>query len=352
MSSLSISHIQHCAAYVVKPGKHLTGKSLSACVNGSIANLSPDLLTFLKPFYLKTSLFPIEISFIPENNIQTNKVRDMIHLIIQDQANFQTNSEQLAVRLSQSMDKRSNTVLLIILVGTSPSGNRLVLLTFPHGAVLSFKKDSASTNVIINVLSDAFSQESAFFKAATYDGDISSRRSFWKGYVEDKQAKQQLKGVSNYWIDDFLLSMPTLKSSYGTSLLSKALTSAISSSKNIGDKQIIVAAATTLLSQKNKSLTFPQIANDYLPASARPMFLKKIPSAYHSDPFVIDTSQLLRTINLKSVEIDNAFTISGPVNSFDQRVKREKLQNGKTQFTLTGKVSSTKLSTSRRKRLE
>jgi len=93
---------------------------------------------------------------------------------------------------------------------------RVLLWKFPSEENL--QANISAHGLTIKLLQDAFSRKSHYFKAAMFEGTPATT-SFWTGKVEDKQAKQSVKEVADFWVTGFLNARPVLTEVRGSRIL-------------------------------------------------------------------------------------------------------------------------------------
>ena len=119
----------------------------------------------------------------------------------------------LALRLSKSMDGRSQGFLLVATSFRSGPSRRMTLWAFPRDEAFQFQSDSATP--VITVLNDVFSKSSRLRKAALFEGE-NVDDSFWGGRVIDLQASGGAGDAADYGIDGFLGCRFALEGKTGT----------------------------------------------------------------------------------------------------------------------------------------
>lgn len=329
------------AAYIVHPGKGLEPENVQDKVLGS--EISPNAIPtdFFYPLFCEVSQkCPIDVLFSSEAGRQENAVRSLIQSLAFGDASTKANvAHQLAYRLASATTNRSRSGLLVTLVGHSGEHARVVLWKFPADTTLH--ANVLTDGIAISVLKDAFSRKSTYFKAAFFE-DTPASTAFWRGKVEDKQAKYRAKEAAEFWISGFLAAQPALTHSRGTRILARALRETIRQSSSVEAKEALIAAASVIKSQVDRNISLSDFANTYLPESERQCFIKATGVPTLADAiFTIDAATLDTELKFKSIVIDEVFTIRGPLDRFDDLVKVHPIgQDGVVQVSLQGTITS------------
>ena len=158
----------------------------------------------------------------------------------------------------------------MVLAGTRAASSRILLWKFPADQSLRalMKKES----IEIELIEDAFSRKSTYYKAAMFEGS-SSDKSVWRGKVEDNQAKHSVSEAAEFWIADFLSARSEFTDVHGTRVTSKAIKRAIDRAGTLDEKEDLVAVARVLRGQSGQSFSLNEMANNYIPPSSREAFL-------------------------------------------------------------------------------
>ena len=336
-----------CAGYIVPPCKGLDENTIQKTVKGSSINIdSMPKDFFLSLFTEHAEKYPLDIDFTPEGGKQQNKVRSLIQSIAFDDPNKkEIATRKLAYRLANASDKRSPSGLFIVLAGRVGENTRVFLWKFP--ADESIQATVSDTGITIQFIQDVFSRKSTYFKAAIFEGTPAST-SFWKGKVEDKQAKDQIWEASEFWIVNFLNAKPALTDTRGTKVLTRALRETIKQTKSLEKKEALVDASNVIKSQDDRNISIGEFAKQYLPEDVRSKFIKAAGgSTIADDIFKIDRVTMDMEFRLKSIVIDNLFTIRGPLDQFDRFVNiiptdREGIVKVSLQGTITSRAILTR----------
>lgn len=333
--------LSFCAGYVVPSCKNLEPKVIQENVKGSPINVNSLPIEYFHSLFADSDKkCPIDILFVSENSTQQNAVRDLIRSIAVDTLDKKAKAaHELAYRLARATDKRSPSGLFIIIAGSANGLTRVVLWKFPSDESLQAKM--SSEGLIIRLIKNAFSRKSHYFKAAMFEGTPATT-AFWKGKVEDNQAKQRVPEASEFWIADFLKAQSALTDSRGTKILARTVQKIIKQ-KNLPmeTKEAVVAAATVLKSQGDSDISMRVFA-DYLPEVLRSTFIKAAGGPEIADTtFKIDPITLENELKFKSIFLDNLFMVRGPLDKFDKVVKIKSTEHKDiVEISLRGKITS------------
>lgn len=338
-------NLRFAAGFIVEPSKGLKTEDVESGLKGSIIETDTLPRDFFLPLFTKRSAeYPIEIAFLPQQGVQRNDVRDLVRSVLfGGSAEKENAARQLAVRLALATDLRSEDGLFIILSGQSGDQHRVVLWKFPADQTL--QADIVSGNIRIRLIEDAFSRQSTYFKAATFEGPDASR-SIWKGRIEDMQAKQRIRGAAEFWTTDFLDAKPVFTEAHGTRVLAKALKSVIAKTTEVDIAEDMIAAARVLRGQGDRNVSIRDVADEYLPEPMRDDFIEAAGGPEIADHiFRLEPETLEREFRLKSVTLDGKFVVRGPLEEFDEVVRiAATSQEGVVSVSLKGKITSERIS--------
>lgn len=330
-----------CAGYIVQPSKGLEPDGVRDRVAGSPIDIATIPISFFLPLFTESAAkCQIDISFVPEDGKQENVVRSLVRaLAFDDLAQKVLAAQALAYRLACTTTRRSPPGLLVVLAGQRQKQTRVLLGKFPANE--SLQASIFASGITIRLLQDVFASKSTYFKAAMFEGTLAST-TFWRGKVEDKQAKQRVTEAADFWVVDFLAARPELTPARGTRLLARGLREAIKQAPSVETKEALAAAAQVIKSQVDRDLSLHDFANNYLPEEARQTFVKAAGSPAIADTsFRIDVTTLEREFRYKSILLDNAFVIKGPLEQFDNVVKVQNTdQEGVVEVSLRGRITS------------
>lgn len=312
--------LSFCAGYIIPPCKGLEQRVIQNIIKGSPIGIETIPKDFFIPLFAKQpDKYPIDIVFKPEGGVQQNSVRSLIRRIVfGDLDEKQSATKELAFLLAKVSDKRSPTGLFIIMTGSIGNLSRILLWKFPADETL--RASISSTGISIQLLKDAFSRKSTYFKAAMFEGSP-AEDSFWKGKVEDKQAKHRIKEASEFWILNFLNATPALTDARGTKILSKGFRETIKKIDSVEEKSALIDAVSVIKSQSGRNISIRECANLYMAENVRGIFIKSAGGEAIADAiFKIDQKVLSKELKIKSITLDNLFTVRGPLDKFEDTV--------------------------------
>jgi len=355
MASEQMWSISYCAGYIVPPCKGLEPEDVIEQINGAPVSLESEVINYFRPLFVDSwNTCTIEIAFLPiEDNEgefeQYNPIRDMVRKIADGSLDEKTTcSKQLALQLALASDRRSPTGLFVVVAGNLADESRVTLFKFPadESRQAVFSRDGLSIQVVEN----AFSRKTNYFKAAVFQGNASNN-AFWIGRVEDKQATQRIYEVSDLWAIRFLQSAPQLTSSRGTRLLARALRDLINDLDDPDTQQSLLAAATTIRSQEDRNISLGEFAEQYLPAEVRQPFLDALGEPTLANAvFQVDRTTLDEQLGVRTIVLDNRFSVTGPIDDFENREFFEMTspdENGLVQITLRGYIVGQRIRTTK-----
>lgn len=335
-----------CAGYIVESCKGLETSEIEGLVLGSQIDVKVIPATFFLPlFSTPPADYPLDIAFVSENSTQTNEVRTLIRRIaINGSADKEDDSRKLALRLASVTDKRSQSGLFVILAGIKDDSHRILLWKFP--ADESLRAHITKGSIRIELIESAFSKRAMYYKAAMFEGSA-AETSFWKGKVEDNQAKYTMGEAAEFWIEDFLSARSVLTDVHGTRVVSKALRMLIDKTESADTKQGLVAAARVLRGRSGRQISLNDIANDYVPEESRADFLEATgPPEVAQQRFRLDRQILESQLRFKSIMLDSKFMVKGPLEEFDDAVTITPTgEDEEVEVSLKGRVTSESVKT-------
>lgn len=331
------------AGYIVHPGHGLSSSEIDSAITGSsmdVAAIPGDYFTPL--FDSAPSDCRIDIAFRPENGKAVNMVRNFVRQLAFDKGRLkQAAAHEMARRLASATTHRSPEGLLIFLVGRTHDRSRVLMWKFPADEILQARVSKEGMD--IQLLKDAFSRRSKFFKAAMFEGRPSTT-SLWTGKVQDNQAKSATLEVAKYWIEDFLLARPAMSDVRGSKILGRVVREALRKSPP-HDQDAILNAVSSVRTQTDRRISLTEFAETYLPEPLREEFVSAPEISDIADEvFRIDEEALREEIRFKSLVIDGRFMIRGPAEDFDSFVSVDPTdEEGVVKISLVGRITDRKL---------
>jgi hypothetical protein len=336
--------VQHIHTFLVYPGK---GRQEKIEINGTTVPLSGSMYNLLDSIYTRSDQeCDIDITFRPtRDGKQQNDCRDLLVAYLGgptlDSAKF------LAERLRDTTDGRSGLGLLFLIAGKESTNHKIVISRFPTDSAIYV--DEKARSLTVEFLERVFMKNKASYKAVAYQHS-SLRGGFWTGRAVDKQLNYPGGQLSDYWIEDFLLSEFSVTPAAGTRRLAVALRDATRKAP-LEVKQELTAAATLangLAGQKLSINTFGDQFN--LSQPAREAIVNELKTTRAAQElFEFDIREFRNLIAYKSVELDNGALLTAESSEFDDVFHKRFLDDGKeeVEFSTQGKVVNEKLKTGR-----
>lgn len=309
------------AGYLVPPCRGLSLEDASRIIRGSPISVNDIPNGFFAPLFCDADVrCPIGVAFLSDEGRPSNSVRDLVRLIaLGDLESRESAARELAGRLACATSERSPEGLFVIMAGTRIDGEHRVLMwKFPADETL--QATMSATRMTISLLDDAFSKSTSYFKAAMFEGR-GAQSHFWRGRVEDRQAKQRVPEVAKFWVMDFLECRPEMTDAHGTRLVAKALAKELSTAESLGAIEALMGAALVLRSLGGQPMSVGEFARRYLPEALQDSFVKTAGGPGIADQlFAVDLQIVDELLRFKSVVLDGAFIVKGPASLFDDRV--------------------------------
>lgn len=339
---------EFCAAFVVDPGVGLSNEEIVSCVKGSSIDVTDIPIEVLNPLFHKArNEYPIGFVFSPnvveDDAVQENDVLDDMRAIATGTQQERLHAaEALALKLSTVTRQISGAGLLVFLVGNHDSAKRLVIWKFPQEETIQAQAEEQQ--ILIRRIEDAFSTESTYVKAVFLE-DEDPEIGFWTGRVEDRQSKDRLKEVADYWIEGFLNARPEATDAYGTRVLTKAIKSAIKRIKDHDEIMQLIASLISLRRREGQRISIGEFIEQAIPGNAGQVVIDSLDNPDLIDSvFRVTVDQIESVARLRKLDLDNGFSVSGPIQDFDEMVKIEELDDaGMIQIVVRGRLSSQKV---------
>jgi uncharacterized protein (DUF2267 family) len=243
---------------------------------------------------------------------RANPVRDDVVLVAF--GNTQTPRaacERLAARLSATMDNRSRVALLLVIVEHDGDDRRVSLLMLPReGDVLLLNpRQSQATDVVIDVLRDAFAAGTGLRKLARLSGH-ESRTQFLSAEVLDFQLASAQKNIADFWVERFLQARPRMNTDTGSRELAVALQRAFSVAAP-DERDTVLAAMLKAGSGSVRKTSLARFA-DELPESVRGKFLRGLEPAVQRAVFEVNRGVVKENLSRYIVTTKDGVIISAP----------------------------------------
>lgn len=255
----------------------------------------------------------------PRSGQRRNDVREaLLTFAFGAGSHVSESASRLALRLSLSMDERSDPFLLILSVFKELSTAKVVLFAFPKDEGLKFSM--SSNGAIVEVVKDIFNVSSNLKKAAMFVGEHSDD-SFWDGRMVDLQS-----GRTDLWVERFLACRLAVSGVYGTSLLCDHVTIAYRQASSNIVREELFSAIIAVRTAPIKRMSFMRFANDYLGQDARSEFLAIVPSDNHNISFDFDRDTFERRVGIRVFRMADDVIVAAPFPTIDNSIVIDKNQ--------------------------
>lgn len=326
--------LEFCAGYLVPISKGKSEDEILNSMQGSVVGLSASLRSYFLPMLIvATDEYRVDVLF--ESDDRSHPIRDLLQQVaFGDTAAREQSSKRLAAQLASVTDKRSDEGLLIVLLGCQPELRRIAIWKFPTDE--SIRATFASGGLTIELIQDAFSRDSKYFKAAVFEG--STHSSFWTGKVEDKQAASRITKVSDLWLEGFLQAKIELKDEVASRTAGDGLRQTIDRMEDQELREQVIATVISLRNQDGETITYGEIARR-LPPDTRQIFLSSIKDGRTDIPFSLRANVLEAATRVRIILLDNGFSVRGPAQLFevaDSPVRIEQLNDNQVEITVRG----------------
>jgi hypothetical protein len=338
--TLAITHIH---TYLVHPGKGLNNPPE---FGGAAVPLSGKLFGLLADIYERSEReCDIDISFNRDaQGRQQNACRDLILTYLKGPTSDR--GRHIAERLRAFTTHRSGMGLLFLIAGIEGKDHKLIVSRFPADSGILAEESKDVLNV--EFLERIFMKSAKSYKAVLYR-DASLTAKFWTGRAVDKQLNTPETRLSNYWIEDFLLSDFRTTSAAGTRRLGAALREAARKAGNLGVKSEIAAAVTLATGLQGQRISI----NDFgqrlqLSTQARDAIAREVQGVNTvNEKFQFDHAEFVRQVAYRTIELDSGALLTAESGAFERVFQRQQTAAaGQERFTTEGKVVSEKLSKS------
>jgi hypothetical protein len=336
-------------AYVswVPPLKHL-GKESPKVISKPLDISNTAFKYFTTIFDSAINGCKIEIHFKTDGE-QKNEVRDIILGLLNctQQADKMKYANLLSYRLAEMSDNRNGTGLFVILEGKKSSTTRITLNRFREDEVVTTKLDR--DDITVELLKQAFSKKSKYYKLAVYE-DVISQRSFWKGFAIDRQRTSlDCKEISDYWIKDFLLSDQAINPVQGTRVLSKVIKSILKKELPLEEKEQIITGILALKHRADQFISIESFCKTYLSNELTYKLKQEVDDEiFFRSEFQIDADTYKIELGSKVTGLDNGVIVTAPTFVYDKYVQEEALGEGRTRVSVEGKIIDKRIDKAKR----
>jgi hypothetical protein len=252
-----------------------------------------------------------------------------------------TGMTNLASRLSEATDRRTNPSLFVTTIEEKGDARRLCMYVFPEESSYTLRTSKREpTEAILEHLT-TFVLESQLRKVARFEGK-EIKTHFIGGEVLDLQIGKGPRSIADYFVTDFLDAEFSINEYKGTTLVAEGLKAAFAHADSIG-KQKIMEATMALMADGRRSWSLSRISEAYLPESLQPAFLSIAPNdETMGNSFMLNKDQLKEIINYRVFQIEHGVWVSAPFNQVGKSVTIQ--VEGKKRFlTARGVIENEKV---------
>jgi hypothetical protein len=306
-----------------------------------------EILPANKLFLKLTDLFghsekecDINIRFTPKPKEQKNDVRDVIVSLCNEFT--LVNCKPLVKSLIKLTDRKIKEGLLFFIYADDETDKKIMIARFPSEEAITVKQEKGK--YVFEIIDDVFLKNSRKYKAVYYKKTMDD---FWSGYAVDKQINDDnVKGISDYWIKDFLQSELKLNSSRASEMLAKAVRQTISETKNERVKEELIGATPLVKNIDSKPMTFKSFFDKMnLSKQAKNEVLTKIPNPQLCElSFKFSSDLFSKNCNYLFKILDNGAIAIAPAIDFPTVWCEEVAENGNVRYSTEGKKVRTKVS--------
>lgn len=253
-------------------------------------------------------------------------------------------AKEIAERLCVAMDNRSNSALLVIASQKDGILAQVTLWTFPREEALRLvSQDSASS---LQVLNDIFSQSSRLRKAAYFKGG-QAKTDFLGGRILDFQSRGGPKSIADFWLSDFLHSVPAISPKEGTKIIAKALIECAKEMANADDvnaQQQLQNAAMTIHSGPKSRWSPSEIAKQFMGEDLQKRFRKKFPNESTFNTSIdIEDDTYTNTICFTIFKLNSGVIVTSPFSEIGDSVKVTTSDGEGSRLICEGRVVSQRM---------
>ena len=250
---------------------------------------------------------------------------------------------RLAVRLSNTMDNRSNSALLLATVEERDPKRRVTLLVLPREDVVQLL--GSGEEMLLDVLNDAFSTASGLRKIARVEGH-DSKTQFLSADVLDFQLMSHQKSVADFWIRDFLGALPRVNSQAGSKALSMALQRAFEAASE-DDRDAVFAAMFKASSGRVRKTSLEKFAEELPEGLAEAYFRGVTNPELRRTVFDVDRGVMKESLARRIITGADGVIISAPAETVGKSVDLRQKGNLRM-VTYSGSVAKEKVTRGRR----
>lgn len=325
-------------AYAVSPQKRIKKEERASPVGGAIARPGKQLQAAIDEAIASARADGVDaVHFIVDPNTRTCPVRDAVMSFAHGNGpQAKSSADELARRLSASMDKRSDPALLIAAAIDGGNGSRDTFLwIFPRDEAFRFRPGTKGVPSI-DFLNEVFSKNSKLRKAAIFLG-ANNRSGFLTGKVYDAQARWRSRGAADFWVTTFLECQQAIKAQSGTRMLADALKAAHKKAKTPAARAQLYSAMTGVLTSPTTRWSLDSFAKHYLNDEALDIF-NEVTSSHnaHNTTFTFHKDTYEKRIGIRVFHLDSGVVVHSPFDQVGETVKLSGKEMNK--LTCTGTI--------------
>jgi hypothetical protein len=239
----------------------------------------------------------------------------------------------LAARLQAVTTDRSGLGLFFLTYGDDRKDRKALLSRFPAEA--GILADEQGGKLSIQYVERVFMKNWKTYKAAVYSGS-SFDGDFWHGKAIDKQINDRATGLSDYWVEAFLLSKLRTPGRVGTKRFAMALKEAAKVAKT-ADVHDELAALSKLATKVKGAVSVNELLNRYgVEGAARNLIEDAFPNrALMEEKFNFDSQAYNEDLAYRTIQLDSGAFMTADTGRFDEIFKREKVRDKKNTYRYT-----------------
>lgn len=243
--------------------------------------------------------------------------RDLVKdLAFADETRADAAALDLARRLSRSMDQRTPLPHLLVAKASVRNGKGDTRLwAFPQDEAFRF---SVTDRPTLELLDQVFSRMSRLRKAAAFQGEDNDS-DFITGRVLDQQAGRQPTEVARYWWDYFLDCDFRMTPAQGTSMLAKAIQTAMTRQTEPERRRELGVVAAFIPQAPARLRSLEDIVDDLVPDHLRQEVLMSSPHPHlNAQPFTLEPATFRTLVGSLIFQLEGGVIVTSPVDLVDR----------------------------------
>jgi hypothetical protein len=236
---------------------------------------------------------------------------------------------ELATRLAQSTDRRTQPSLFIAIVDERGDARRVSMYVFPEESTYALRHSGEETAEAFLEHVNSFVVESRLRKVARFEGK-KIKSHFLGGSVVDLQIGSSPRAVADYWVTDFLEASFAINDAKGTSLVAEGLKAVFRKANGEG-RQAVMEAAMALMASGRRTWSLERIAKEYLPPELASTFYSVASNAdVLTGNFTLSKELLRERINYRVFQLETGVWVSSPFSEVGRSVTVDTRGNKRT----------------------